>query len=151
MQNVKNIKGKQYIKMNRTNPYYEFTFKLAYTCQTKQYFIIPNVTLSQFIDDIKMRARWDFHLTDDEDIEVVEAGQYDNINGRDPELAPALQPSNILLSEIYENTYKNVVFYIRKIPSYLTLEIPVYSDNENNIVGPCLPRIRNQCVGYENV
>lgn len=138
--------------MNRSNPYYEFDFKLVYTCQTKKYFVRPNVTLSQFIDDIKMRARGDFNLQITEDIEIVEAGQYHNIHGRDPELAPALQPSNVLLSEMYENTNKNIAFYIRKIPSYLTIEIPVHSDNnfENNI-GACVPRIRNQCVGYENV
>lgn len=138
--------------MNRPNPYYEFDFKLVYTCQTKKYFVRPNVTLSQFIDDIKMRARGDFNLQITEDIEIVEAGQYHNIHGRDPELAPALQPSNVLLSEMYENTNKNIAFYIRKIPSYLTIERPVHSDNnfENNM-GACVPRIRNQCVGYENV
>ena len=135
--------------MNRTNSYYKFYFKLAYTCQTKEYFVQTNITISQFIDDIKMRARGDFHLTDSEHIEIVEAGQYDNVNGRDAELAPALQPSNVLLCEIYENTYKNIAFYIRKTPSHLSVDIPT-SDIENNI-GPCVPRIRNQCVGYENV
>ena len=135
--------------MNRSNPYYEFDFKLVYTCQTKKYFVRPNVTLSQFIDDIKMRARGDFNLQITEDIEIVEAGQYHNIHGRDPELAPALQPSNVLLCEIYENTYKNIAFYIRKTPTHLSVDIPT-SDIENNI-GPCVPRIRNQCVGYENV
>jgi hypothetical protein len=135
--------------MNRSNPYYEFDFKLVYTCQTKKYFVRPNITLSQFIDDIKMRARGDFNLQITEDIEIVEAGQYYNINGRDPELAPALQPSNVLLSEIYENTYKNIAFYIRKIPSYLTIDVPT-NYNENSM-GTYVPRIRNQCVGYENV
>jgi hypothetical protein len=91
------------------------------------------MSITQFIDDIKMRARGDFHLTDSEHIEIVEAGQYDNVNGRDPELAPALEPSNVLLSEIYENTYKNVTFYIRKITNYLSLNIPMYSDIENNM------------------
>lgn len=135
--------------MNRTNSYYELYFKLAYSCQTKKYFVRSNVTLSQFIDDIKMRARSDFHLSDDEDVEIVEAGQYHNINGRDPELAPALQPSNVLLSEMYENTNKNIAFYIRKIPNYLTIDVPT-NYNENSM-GTYVPRIRNQCVGYENV
>lgn len=135
--------------MNRSNPYYEFDFKLVYTCQTKKYFVRPNVTLSQFIDDIKMRARGDFNLQITEDIEIVEAGQYHNIHGRDPELAPALQSSNVLLSEIYEHTNKNIAFYIRKIPSYLTIDVPT-NYNENSM-GTYVPRIRNQCVGYENV
>ena len=135
--------------MNRTNSYYDFDFKLAYTCQTKTYFVKSNITINQFIDDIKMRARIDFNLQITEDIEIVEAGQYDNINGFNPELAPALQPSNVLLCEIYENIYKNITFYIRKIPSYLTIDMPT-NDIENNM-DICVPRIRNQCVGYENV
>ena len=103
--------------MTQNNQYYTFYFKLAYTCQTKIYFVRPNITISQFIDDIKMRARGDFDLTDNEDIEIVIVGQYDNINGRDAELAPALQPSNTLLSEFYRNTLMNTSFYIRKIPN----------------------------------
>ena len=135
--------------MNRTNSYYDFDFKLAYTCQTKTYFVKSNITINQFIDDIKMRARIDFNLQITEDIEIVEAGQYDNINGFNPELAPALQPSNVLLCEIYENIYKNITFYIRKIPSYLTIDMPT-NDIENNM-DVYVPRLRNQYVGYENV
>ncbi len=135
---------------NETNQYYYFDFKLVYTCQTKTYFVRPTMSITQFIDDIKMRARGDFCLTDNEDIEIVESGQYNNINGFSPELAPALQPSNVLLSEIYKNTYKTVTFYIRKIPNYLSLNIPMYSDIENNM-DVYVPRLRNQCVGYENV
>ena len=96
-----------------------------------------------------MRARIDFNLQITEDIEIVEAGQYDNINGFNPELAPALQPSNVLLCEIYENIYKNITFYIRKIPSYLTIDMPT-NDIENNM-DVYVPRLRNQYVGYENV
>ena len=136
--------------MTQNNQYYTFYFKLAYTCQTKIYFARPNVTISQFIDDIKLRARSDFHLTDDEDVEIVIAGQYHNINGRDPELAPAIQPSNILLSEFYRNNLMNTSFYIRKTPNNLSIDIPINNDNENNY-DICVPRIRNQCVGYENV
>lgn len=136
--------------MNRTNSYYKFYFKLAYTCQTKIYFVRPNITISQFIDDIKMRARGDFDLTDNEDIEIVIVGQYDNINGRDAELAPAIQPSNTLLSEFYRNTLMNTSFYIRKIPNNLNINIPINNDNVNNI-DISVPRLTNQYVGYENV
>ena len=134
----------------RNNQYYTFYFKLAYTCQTKIYFVRPNITISQFIDDIKMRARGDFDLTDNEDIEIVIVGQYDNINGRDAELAPALQPSNTLLSEFYRNTLMNTSFYIRKIPNNLNINIPINNDNVNNI-DISVPRLTNQYVGYENV
>ena len=134
----------------RNNQYYTFYFKLSYTCQTKIYFVRPNITISQFIDDIKMRARGDFDLTDNEDIEIVIVGQYDNINGRDAELAPAIQPSNTLLSEFYRNTLMNTSFYIRKIPNNLNINIPINNDNVNNI-DISVPRLTNQYVGYENV
>ena len=136
--------------MTQNNQYYTFYFKLAYTCQSKIYFVRPNITISQFIDDIKLRARGDFDLTDNEDIEIVITGQYDNINGRDPELAPAIQPSNILLSQFYQNTHMNTSFYIRKIPNNLNINIPINNDNVNNI-DISVPRLTNQYVGYENV
>jgi hypothetical protein len=97
-----------------------------------------------------MRARGDFHLTDDEDVEIVIAGQYDNINGRDAELAPAIQPSNTLLSEFYRNTLMNTSFYIRKISNNLNLNIPINNDNVNNFE-ISVPRLTTQYVGYENV
>lgn len=136
--------------MTQNNQYYTFYFKLAYTCQSKIYFVRPNITISQFIDDIKLRARGDFNLSDNEDIEIVITGQYDNVNGRDPELAPAIQPSNILLSQFYQNTHMNTSFYIRKISNDININIPINSDNENRF-DLSVPRLRNQYVGYENV
>jgi hypothetical protein len=136
--------------MTQNNQYYTFYFKLAYTCQSKIYFVRPNITISQFIDDIKLRARGDFNLSDNEDIEIVITGQYDNVNGRDPELAPAIQPSNILLSQFYQNTHMNTSFYIRKISNDININIPINNDNENRF-DLSVPRLRNQYVGYENV
>jgi len=132
------------------NQHYTFYFKLAYTCQTKIYLVRPNITISQFIDDIKLRARSDFDLTDNEDIEIIVAGQYENVNGRDAELAPALQPSNTLLSQFYRNNHMNTSFYIRKIPNNININIPVNNENENRF-DLSVPRLRNQYVGYENV
>lgn len=136
--------------MTQNNQYYTFYFKLAYTCQSKIYFVRPNITISQFIDDIKLRARGDFNLSDNEDIEIVITGQYDNINGRDPELAPAIQPSNILLSQFYQNTHMNTSFYIRKISNNININIPINNDNENRF-DLSVPRLRNQYISYENV
>ena len=136
--------------MNQNNQYYTFYFKLAYTCQTKIYFVRPTSTMAQFIDDIKLRARGDFNLNDDEDIEIIIAGQYHNVNGRDPELAPAIQPSNMLLSDFYRNIHMNTSFYIRKISNNYTINFPLDNDIENNI-NISVPRITQQYVGYENV
>ena len=126
--------------------YYTFNFKWVYSKQNKVYFVNANLTISQFIDDIKMRIRSDFDLKNDEDIEIVIAGQYDNINGMDPEVAPPIQPSGILISELYEN--KKISFYIRKISNSLRLDMPQIADIENNIDAMYVPR---QYVGYENV
>jgi hypothetical protein len=106
--------------------------------------------MAQFIDDIKLRARGDFNLNDDEDIEIIIAGQYHNVNGRDPELAPAIQPSNMLLSDFYRNIHMNTSFYIRKISNNYTINFPLDNDIENNI-NISVPRITQQYVGYENV
>jgi hypothetical protein len=96
-----------------------------------------------------LRARGDFNLTDNEDIEIVITGQYDNVNGRDPELAPAIQPSNMLLSQFYQNTHMNTSFYIRKISNNININIPI-NNNENGF-DISVPRLTTQYVGYENV
>jgi len=94
---------------------------MIYTCQTKNYLVNPNISMNQFISEIKVRARGDFRLSINEDIEIAEAGHPNNINGHDAELAPALEPSNTSIRQIYENKYKQTAFYIRKIPLVLNL------------------------------
>jgi hypothetical protein len=64
----------------------------------------------------KKRIRENFNIDNNYDIEIIEAGQYNNANGRDAELAPALRPSDTTLIQQYRNTYKDKSFYIRKIP-----------------------------------
>jgi hypothetical protein len=110
---------------------YNFYFKLVYTCQTKNYLVNPNISVKNFIQEIKERARVDFQLNPDEDIEIIESGNPNNINGRDAEMAPALEPSSIRIREIYGTRHKQTAFYIRKIPLLqLSINIP---DEEENI------------------
>jgi hypothetical protein len=68
--------------------------------------------MTNFILNTKKRIRENFNIDNNYDIEIIEAGQYNNANGRDAELAPALTS----LIEKYRNTYKDTTFYIRKIP-----------------------------------
>jgi hypothetical protein len=97
--------------------YYNFDFKLIYTDQVRKYCVDPDMTMTKFIEDIKNRVQHDFEVNDDEDIEIVEAGQFNNINGNAPELAPALAPSNYLVRQIYPISDKSfIAFYIRKKP-----------------------------------
>ena len=94
----------------------EFTFKLVYTEQAKKYCFNPNITIINFIESVKNQAYHDFNIYNRDNIEIVETGQYYNINGRNPEDAPALIPShNITLKEKYENINYNISFYIRII------------------------------------
>jgi len=101
--------------MSQTD-YYEFYFKMVYTCQTKFYTVNPDLSIKNFIEDIKNRAIIDFNINLNEDIEIVEAGNPDNINGRDAELAPALEPLDTTVRQIYGNRHKNIAFYIRRVP-----------------------------------
>lgn len=99
-----------------TNQQIEFTFKLVYTKEIKKYSFNPNVTIYNFIETIKNQAYNDFNIYNGYNIEVVETGQYYNVNGRNPEEAPALIPeNNISLREKYGNINYDVSFYIRVI------------------------------------
>jgi superfamily I DNA and/or RNA helicase len=77
------------------------------------YDIELNSTIASFILNIKNKVRENFNIDNNYAIDIVEAGQFNNINGRDAELAPALEPSNLTLLQKYENNYKQTSFYIR--------------------------------------
>ena len=90
-----------------------YTFKRAYTTESKVYSFEPGMTIADFIDAVVSRAKIDFGMSN---VEVVESGQYDNANGRDPELAPAVQSSTqITVGETYNP--QTTAFYIRGITS----------------------------------
>jgi hypothetical protein len=97
------------------NHYYELYFKLVYTCQTKNYLVNPDISIKNFIEDIRVRARRDFNFNDNDEIEIVEAGQPNNINGRDAEMAPALELlDNITVRQKYQNRRHQIAFYVRR-------------------------------------
>ena len=93
---------------------HRFYFKMVNTSQTIYYDIELNLTITSFILDIKNKVRENFNIDNNYAIDIVEAGQFNNINGHDAELAPALEPSNLTLLQKYENNYKQTSFYIRK-------------------------------------
>ena len=93
-----------------------FVFKLAYTTQRHTYSFNKHTTIVNFIECIKHQAYNDFNIDTMYQIEIVEAGHFYNINGRDPERAPALRPSyNTSLKDKYENINYNITFYIRVV------------------------------------
>ena len=117
---------------------HSFYFKLAYTCQTINYDINLDMSIENFINYVKDKIRVDFNIDNNYDIEIVKAGNPDNINGHDAELAPALEPSDTSIRENFNN-YKQIAFYIRKINRPLRINIPDYVDNDNDNV-PNAPR-----------
>jgi hypothetical protein len=94
---------------------HRFSFKMVYSCKNITYDINLDTTIADFINIVKSRIRNDFNISDDFDIQIVEAGQFNNVNGRDPELAPALEISDKTIREKYENVYKQTAFYIRLV------------------------------------
>ena len=117
---------------------HSFYFKTAYTCQTINYDINLDMSIENFINYVKDKIRVDFDIDNNYDIEIVKAGNPDNINGHDAELAPALEPSDTSIREEFNN-YKQIAFYIRKIIRPLRINIPDYVENDNDNV-PNAPR-----------
>ena len=120
---------------------HSFYFKLAYTCQTINYDINLDMSMNNFINYVKDKIRVDFNIDNNYDIEIVKAGNPDNINGHDAELAPALEPSDTSIREEFNN-YKQIAFYIRKIIRPLRINISDYVENDNDNV-PNAPRGNN--------
>lgn len=120
---------------------HSFYFKTVYTCQTINYDIDLDMSIENFINYVKDKIRVDFDIDNNYDIEIVKAGNPDNINGHDAELAPALEPSDTSIREGFNN-YKQIAFYIRKIIRPLRINIPDYVENDNDNV-PNAPRGNN--------
>jgi hypothetical protein len=100
--------------MNHSEETYTFKFKLVYTTNTKNYTFKSDLSIREFIREVRRRAPADFDLNCNEDIDIVEMGQFDNIYGHDAELAPALEESDWTLREFYGNRHKSTSFYIGK-------------------------------------
>jgi len=93
-------------------------FKIAYTHHTRDYEFSEDTTIRELIAFIQKRAYTDFVFFKIDPIEypcitIVEMGQYNNVNGYDPELAPAIQSSDETLKELYNGNYERNAFYIR--------------------------------------
>lgn len=95
---------------------YTFYFKVAYTELTNYYRFPSNISVKNFIEIVKRNAIIDLGLENNQ-FEIVEAGQFNNINGVHAELAPALIPYDETLREIYGDRHNNTAFYLRIIQS----------------------------------
>jgi len=112
----------------------EIYFKQVYTCKTQTYTININYTITQFYEFITARAYSDDFAINRNiyKIEIVETGQFDNVNGHNAELAPALnQNEEMTLREKYGDNIKHKAFYIRP---KLFITIPDSPTNDEMIV-----------------
>ena len=112
----------------------EIYFKQVYTCKTQTYPVNINYTVAQLYEFITAKAfSDDFGINSNSyKIEIVETGQFDNVNGHNAELAPALnQNEEITLREKYGDNIKHKAFYIRP---KLFITIPDSPTNDEMIV-----------------
>jgi hypothetical protein len=73
------------------------------------------MSIANFINYVKDKIRIDFNIDNNYDIEIVKAGNPDNINGHDAELAPTLEATNYTILQTYGDSYKQTAFYIRTV------------------------------------
>ena len=105
-----------------------FYFKLVYTDRAVRYSISPDKTLTDFINYVKVMVRDDFNISDNFNVEIVPTGQ-PYVPGQDAEMAAALEHSNYYtIRDIYGDNYKNISFYIRKIPDRFALRLQLPTD-----------------------
>ena len=115
----------------------ELYFKQVYTCKTQTYPVNINYTVAQLYEFITAKAfSDDFGINcNSYKIEIVEAGQFDNVNGRDAELAPALNPNEeVTLRDKYGDNIKHKAFYIRPKLFITIPDSPTY--NEMIVMAP---------------
>jgi hypothetical protein len=93
--------------------YLTFDFKILYTTKTLSITFDNELSICQFIHKT-IQICSEQLLIDNYNYEIVEAGQYDNINSPYPELAPAIISSEKSLKDVYNN-FREISFYLRPV------------------------------------
>ena len=93
--------------------YLTFDFKILYTTKTLSITFDNELSICQFIQKT-LQICSEQLLIDNYNYEIVEAGQYDNINSPYPELAPAIISSQKSLKDVYNN-FREISFYLRPV------------------------------------
>ncbi len=93
-------------------------FRFAYWHHKMEYDFPEETTIRELIEFMQKRAYTDFEFfkLDPKEypcITIIEMGQYNNVNGYDQELAPAMEPSDETLKERYKGKYQQIGFFIR--------------------------------------
>jgi len=93
-------------------------FRFAYWHHKMEYDFPEETTIRELIAFMQKRAYTDFEFfkLDPKEypyIKIIEMGQYNNVNGYDQELAPAMEPSDETLKQRYNGKYQQIGFFIR--------------------------------------
>ena len=92
---------------------YTFCFTIVYTDRIFNFTFEPETTIKNFIEYVSNRMR---EIEPNHSIEIIESGQYYNINGKDPEMAPKLNYCyEYTLRDVFRNRLRNTSFFIRLI------------------------------------
>lgn len=113
----------------------DIQFKLAYSTSTFKLQVDIEQTITNFILFAKDNAKNILNINESDEIEIVQAGNYNNENGRDPELAPALNNSDYTLYEYFQDDiyYGRIAFYIRiKKNNTIMNNLSIIVPDENN-------------------
>ena len=97
--------------------------KIAYTHHVQKFNFRIDATMTDIIERIRKEAFEKFDPFIDpspnrtlfNDVVVIEMGQYNNVNGAHPEIAPPMEPSSITIYEKYAGKYDQIGFYINPI------------------------------------
>lgn len=96
---------------------YTFTFKEITTQQTLRIFADSDSTIADVVENVKILIYDNLEsICLNKNFDIVEAGQYNNRNGFEPELADKLEfcyDENATLEQNFGNRWKNTSFYIR--------------------------------------
>ena len=100
--------------MSETGELYTFYFKITYTDRIFYFSFNPDITIKKFIESVEDEFNY---YEPNRHIEIVEGDQFNNINGRAPELAPKINYNDeYTLRDVYGTRWNNITFYIRFIP-----------------------------------
>jgi hypothetical protein len=99
---------------NGRQTYYSFYFKRCYTSAKQIWRFDKNMSMYDFIEQVKMKAYNEFNIERTNSIEIIEIGLFPNEDDiQNLEEKYCLVPYNETLKERYQKKHKNVSFYIR--------------------------------------
>jgi len=90
----------------------DFEFKYVRTGRSKFISVDIESTMTEFLNDVGKFATFFFGA---DNLYIIEAGQFNNINGNSAELAPPLCCSDIKFKDYFSDRLETTCFYVRDV------------------------------------